>query len=524
DIFGVEQEEIGGTLNADWCDETFGQSRRHEEFWDKLVSGESIIGTFRRIATNGREAWLHVTYVPVANPDGRITRIAASAIDVTRDRQKANADAGRISAIEERYAVAEYAMDGTIERANAPFLDIFDYSFKDLEGRPHSLLCSDDEDEAANVEQQWEKLRRGESVSVLAKRKGAGDKELWLQTTYHAIKDFEGRPIRVVQLAIDATSRIRRSAEFESKWAAANLGACIVEFDPDGKVIEANEEFLRLMGYSRRDIYGQHHSMFCSPDHIQTQEYRDFWIRLAKGERITGRFHRIGRFNRDVFIQSSYSPVHDTSGNVISVIKFAHDVSDHVELESRTSERAENVRDELQRLVQARSEIEQGTGRLRERSSSSLTAAESNRSRLTELSTAMATAAKAAGDVTEVVEVIGDIAVQTNLLAFNAAIEAARAGEHGVGFSIVADEVRKLAERNASAARDITRLIERATGELSRGANDSAETERALHEMAGVLQSALTDLDTLATCTSMQNEAASRIGDLVGDLQKSKTS
>ncbi|MEM1431309.1 MAG: PAS domain-containing protein, partial [Pseudomonadota bacterium] len=120
DIFGVEQEEIGGTLHADWCDETFGQSRRHEEFWDKLVSGESIIGTFRRIAPNGREAWLHVTYVPVANPDGRITRIAASAIDVTRDRQKANADAGRISAIEERYAVAEYAMDGTIERANAP--------------------------------------------------------------------------------------------------------------------------------------------------------------------------------------------------------------------------------------------------------------------------------------------------------------------------------------------------------------------------------------------------------------------
>ncbi|MFX6019395.1 PAS domain-containing protein, partial [Acinetobacter baumannii] len=77
--------------------------------------------------------------------------------------------------------------------------------------------------------------------------------------------------------------------------------------------------FLRLMGYSLREVLGQHHSIFCTPDYIRSQEYRDFWLNLNNGALHSGRFHRIGKFDRDVYIQATYNPILDFSGNPVRI-------------------------------------------------------------------------------------------------------------------------------------------------------------------------------------------------------------
>ncbi len=116
-------------------------------------------------------------------------------------------------------------------------------------------------------------------------------------------------------------------------------------------------------------------------------------------------------------------------------------------------------------------------------------------------------------ELAETLEVVSEIAVQTNLLAFNAAIEAARAGEHGIGFSIVADEVRKLAERNSEAARGIGRHIEQVTGRISAGEASANAIRQDLVEQADAHEK------NSSTLTKIIEESDAQTSDMIAAIE-----
>ena len=116
----------------------------------------------------------------------------------------------------------------------------------------------------------------------------------------------------------------------EGMIAAINKVQAVIEFGLDGTIIDANENFLKTLGYSLNEIKGQHHSMFVEPSYRQSPEYKAFWSKLGRGEFDAGQYKRIGNGGKEIWIQASYNPIFDVNGKPFKVVKYATDVTAQV--------------------------------------------------------------------------------------------------------------------------------------------------------------------------------------------------
>jgi methyl-accepting chemotaxis protein len=109
--------------------------------------------------------------------------------------------------------------------------------------------------------------------------------------------------------------------------AAISKSQAVIEFELDGTVITANQNFLNAMGYSLAEIQGKHHSMFVEPAMRDSAAYREFWAALNRGEYQAAEYKRIGKGGKEIWIQASYNPILDRNGKPVKVIKFATDIT-----------------------------------------------------------------------------------------------------------------------------------------------------------------------------------------------------
>src|SRR5471030_1799923 len=129
---------------------------------------------------------------------------------------------------------------------------------------------------------------------------------------------------------MDASNQVMVSQDLDIQAinTALNRVQALIEFDLDGTILHANDNFLRTLGYTLDEVQGKHHAIFCDPDYVKTPEYKAFWTRLGSGEFNRGEFKRFAKDGREVWINASYNPIIDANGKAYKVIKFATDVTE----------------------------------------------------------------------------------------------------------------------------------------------------------------------------------------------------
>lgn len=520
EALGYAPHELVGKDEAMLVFESDRNDAQRLESWTLLRAGRSITREFRRRGAGGREVWISAVASPVMDLEGQLSKVLTLGQDITAAKLARLDIDGKLGAIDRAQAVIEFDLSGKVLAANGNFLSLMGYSTEEIVGRHHRMFVEPQAASSAEYLAFWERLGRGEYVAGEFKRVGQGAREVWIQATYNPIFDPQGNPVKVVKFASDITEHKLRNAEFQAKVAAIDLGQAVVEFDLAGNVLTANRNFLAAMGYTLREIQGQHHSLFCSADYVQGTEYRDFWLRLGEGQFVSGRFHRIGKYERDVWIHATYNPIFDLNGKVAKIVKYAFDVTKEVLLERRIQEKTQAMTASIRGLVESIGTIAANSGVASETASAAAASAQSGAGALQQSLNAIETVQRGSLRMSEIVRVIGDIANQTNLLAFNAAIEAARAGAHGVGFSVVAGEVRKLAENSATAAREIASLIDETVMQIGQGAEVS---KAAASSFAGVLDHVgrtHSNVGEIACATENQRQLAAQVSTMIEELAR----
>ena len=395
--------------------------------------------------------------------------------------------------INRNYAVIYFKPDGTVIKANEVFLKTMGYSLEEVVGKHHSMFCEEKFTKTQEYKDGWNDLRAGKTLTAEFQRVKKDKSLIFLRASYMPVIE-NGKVLEVIKLAQDITKNRLKNLFFIGQVKAINKSNAVIEFDMNGNILNANDNFLNTLGYKKEEIIGKHHSIFCEESYKNSNEYKEFWKKLNRGEFDSGEYLRIGKNGKHIWIQASYNPIFDMDGKPFRVVKYATDITHRkntmFEVEKELKEfsnslntllttsinmlkdakfsnensqnatsSSQNINSLIQDLSNKIDEMQQAIIDISSKTSKNEQIAQEATIQSKQTATAMVKLNEESQKIGETVNMISQIAFQTNILSLNAAVEAATAGEAGKGFAVVAQEVRNLASRSDDAAKNITERI-----------------------------------------------------------------
>ena len=225
--------------------------------------------------------------------------------------------------------VSEADKKGDILCVNEKFLEVSKYPKHELIGHGHNTTRHPDMPKEV-FKQMWSTIGRGEIFRGQVKNRAKDGTPYYVDAVIAPILGENGKPMKYLGVRYDITE-----AEIERQNARGVLGAidasyAFIEFNLDGTIIQANDNFLKTLGYRLDEVQGKHHRMFVEPTLAASAAYSQFWRDLNDGKPQKDVFKRITKTSHEIWIQAVYAPVKDEMGRVFKIVKIATDVTAEV--------------------------------------------------------------------------------------------------------------------------------------------------------------------------------------------------
>lgn len=402
--------------------------------------------------------------------------------------------AKRYNALLEQSLLIVLSAKGTVEEVSPRFLQLLGKPLLDIQGKSLSHLLHSKSKEAL-PSAFWQNFSAVSELSLALYFTNNQKQPSLLNCQFVPVYNGQGT-IDIIQMIAVETAPDSEKAHKDALISALDRSFAVIEFEPDGTIITANDNFTQTVGYTLEQIQGKHHRMFC-----EDAFYKDnpnFWRDLATGKFSSGRFKRVNSRGESIWIQATYNPLRDENGKVYRIIKFASDITSRINAAIEAVQLAKVTSEETTSITKT----SLNTLDLAIETSESIVAKIHSASQVGNM------LLQQSRDINEIVTTIRAIAEQTNLLALNAAIEAARAGESGRGFAVVADEVRTLAGRSASATAEISNVVQK-----NRTLIDNMDKEIAT--ISEISQNSKANIEVIASGINEVEQCVTRLAEAV---------
>lgn len=323
---GYQTNELLGQHHRSLLPQSEANTPAYEQFWAALQSGQSQVGSFKLVNKGGQDTWFQGYYAPVMQ-GSQLRKVVAYLTDITADKKRSLALQEEESALNQSFGVMECDLKGNILDCNEVFLSPLGYQRDEVIGKHVSILLKANTEQSAEYKQLWDKLNKGENAKLEICRVAKNGSEYWFSTSYVPINGLDGKLLKVKVYSYCITQEKQRQLDFEGQIFAVNHSQGVIQFDMAGNILTANHNVLSLTGYKLDEIVGKHHSMFVSERFKNSQEYKDFWAKLNRGEADVGVYHRYGKQGQDIYLQASYNPIIGLDGKPVKVVKFATDIT-----------------------------------------------------------------------------------------------------------------------------------------------------------------------------------------------------